>query len=94
MSYPTPVDQQTTNYITKSETQTVPMTGSPFVFTNPQSVRCILWITGGTVTAVSRSSDLLGVLNLGILGGEFLVNPGDSVTITYLLAPTVRYWCT
>lgn len=94
MAYPTPIDVQVVNSIAYSEVQTVTPTGSPFTLTNPQNVRIQVLISGGTVTAISTSSDLLGVVNLGILGGTFLLNPGYSLTITYLIAPSIKYWTT
>lgn len=94
MAYPTPIDEQNVSGIHYSEVQTVTPSGSPFTITNPQQCRIQVFVSGGTVTATSLSSDLLGVVNLGILGGTFLLNPGHSLNVTYLIAPSIKYWCT
>lgn len=94
MAYPTPADTYTVNGISYSEIVTVTPTGSPFTLTNPQACRIQVLVSGGTVTAISASSDLIGLMSLGILGGTFLLNPGYSLVITYLVAPTLKYWAT
>lgn len=94
MAYPTPVETYTVQGVTFSEVQTVTPTGSPFTMTNPQACRIQVLVSGGTVTAISTSSDLLGVVSLGLLGGTFLLNPSASLVITYLVAPTIKYWAT
>lgn len=94
MAYPDPIFAQNVQGIYYSDVQTVTPTGSPFTLVNPQTCRIQVLVSGGTVTAISTSSDVLGLVNLGILGGTFLLNPGYSLTITYLIAPTIKYWCT
>lgn len=94
MAYPTPVETYTVQGVSFSEVQTVTPSGSPFTMTNPQACRIQVLISGGTVTNISTSSDLLGVVNLGLLGGTFLLNPGHALVITYILAPTIKYWAT
>lgn len=94
MAYPTPVDVQTVQTISYSEVVTVTPTGSPFTLTNPQACRIQAFISGGTVTAISLSSDLLGLVSLGLLGGIFLLNPGHALVITYITPPSIKYWAT
>lgn len=94
MAYPTPIDEQGVSGIHYSEMTTVTPSGSPFTITNPQQCRIQVQVSGGTVTAISLASDLIGLVNLGLLGGTFLLNPGHSLTVTYLIAPSIRYWCT
>lgn len=72
--------------------QTISVGGSPFTFTNPESVRIWVLISGGTVTDISMSSDLIGLVSLALLGGGFPLNPGHSIKVTHLLAPTMKYW--
>lgn len=71
---------------------TVSVGASPFTFTNTESVPVLLTVSGGTVTNLSMSSTLLGVISLGLLGGSWHLNPGHSLVITYIVAPTVTYW--
>lgn len=94
MAYPTPIDAQSVNGIYYSDQQPVTPSGSPFTFTNPQQCRVQVRVSGGTVTSISQASDLIGVVNLGLLGGIFLINPHDSLVIVYLTPPSIIYWCT
>lgn len=66
--------------------------GSPWTFTNPENVPILATISGGTVLSISMSSALLGIVNLGILGGSWHLNPGHSLVVSYLTAPVLTYW--
>lgn len=86
------IQTTTVNGCSYGATQTVSVGGSPFTFTNPEAVPIWLTVSGGTVTNLSMSSNLIGLINLGLLGGSWHMNPGHSIVITYVLAPTVQYW--
>lgn len=72
--------------------QTPTVGGSPWTFVNPENVPILATVSGGTVLSISMASDLLGLINLGLLGGSWHLNPGQSLVITYVLAPTLTYW--
>ena len=64
------------------------ISGSPWVYT--ANLIGMLTITGGVISIVSyaRSSDIA----LMPLAGSVMMMPGDTVTITYLTAPTVKFF--
>lgn len=70
---------------------TVSVGASPFTFVNPESVRVVVCISGGTVTTISMSPDGINFMALGLLGGQFILNPGHSLQVVYILAPTIKY---
>jgi hypothetical protein len=43
----------------------------------------------GTISLVEFSRDQVTWDNCGLLGGQFRLNPADSLRITYLIAPTL-----
>lgn len=72
--------------------QTVSVGASPYTFVNPESTQIMLAVSVGTVTAISVSVDGSTFISTGLLGGNYLLNPGHSIQITYAVAPTVKYW--
>lgn len=71
---------------------TVSPSGSPFTWTQPENCPVEVLVSGGTVTSISKAPSLLGLVNLGILGGLFRMNPGEQLMISYILPPTMKYW--
>lgn len=57
---------------------------SPFTYTAGNSSET-LYISAGTVTSIVKGGN-----NLGIVAGVVNLEPGDAVTITYAVAPTVQ----
>lgn len=76
-----------------SDILTITPTGSPFTFTNDEPVRILVLVAGGTISLNLNMSADGGVnwQDLGLLGGQFILNPGWKIKITYLLAPTMKY---
>ena len=58
---------------------------SPWTFTNDKGFRVELFVTGGTVSEISRGGQATGITS-----GSLIVHPGGTVTITYSATPTVR----
>jgi len=52
----------------------------------------MLLVTGGNVSLVEFSRDAQVFDTMGMLMGQFFLNPGDWLRITYLVAPTVVYY--
>lgn len=65
---------------------------SPWTFISPENVPILATVSGGTVTNISMASNLLGIVNLGLLGGTWHLNPGQSLQVTYILPPVLTYW--
>ena len=61
---------------------------SPTTFTATSDSQVL--ITGGTVSSVTYTRK--GTYNLGFTSGFFPMSIGDSITITYTVAPTVVYF--
>ena len=60
---------------------TVPAT--TVALTNPYLTDCIVYITGGTVTAI-----VVGGVTTGLTAGTFIVEATKTISITYSAAPT------
>ncbi|HTZ62183.1 MAG TPA: hypothetical protein VMC82_06065 [Thermoplasmata archaeon] len=61
---------------------TVPASGSPYY--NTDGFDEVVLVSGGTVTAIKRNGTTTGLTT-----GEFLLRDGDSLTVTYSVAPTM-----
>jgi hypothetical protein len=70
----------------------ITVTGSPFTFANPENVRVQVAVSAGTVTTIAHSCDGITFNTVGLLGGTYLLNPGQSLKVTYAIAPTMKYW--
>ena len=60
---------------------------SPYTYVNADLTPVSVLISGGTVTTIAFSRDNTNYLTIGLLGGMYLLNPGDRIRITYVLAP-------
>src|SRR5579875_1414215 len=68
--------------------RTLTPNASPFTWTNALGVRVLIVVSGGTVTAISITR--LGIsTSLGLTSGSFIIDPGDSITVTYTAAPSM-----
>lgn len=68
--------------------QAVTPGASPYTYTAKQSGA--LSIQGGTVSLASLSRNGVSV-TLGLVSGLISLSSGDSVTITYVVAPTINF---
>lgn len=67
--------------------------GSPFEWQNPEAVRVAVFVSGGTVSAISISpeTDASNYVAAGLLGGQYLLNPRQWIKVAYLLTPSMKY---
>lgn len=70
----------------------ITVTASPFVYQNTHSYPVTIAMSGGTVTSlvkrrVNSSHDII----IGATGGDFYLDPGDYLLVTYTAAPTMAY---
>ena len=57
--------------------------GSGVAYTNPLGIDCMVYVTGGTVSAIA-----IGGTPTGLTSGAFFLPAGESITLTYTAAPT------
>lgn len=63
------------------------LTSSPFVIMNSTSVLLAVFVSLGTVSLIEFSRDQETWDNCGVIAGQFRINPGDSLRITYVIVP-------
>jgi hypothetical protein len=63
--------------------------GSPFSYT--ASVKGFLAVSGGTVSAITLARARVSGVPLGMTNGVVPLSQGDTVTITYSVAPTLNF---
>lgn len=86
---------QTTSYTLYSMGPRMALTigPSPFTFQNDTATRVMILLNGGTVSLLEFSRDNVTYDAVGtLLSGDFMLNPGDWMRITYTLAPTGIYY--
>jgi hypothetical protein len=72
---------------------TITVGPSPWFTTNNTSTRVMVLLNGGTVSLIEFSRDGVTFDPVGsLLSGDFMLNPGDGLRVTYTLAPTVVYY--
>jgi hypothetical protein len=64
---------------------------SPFVWKNPENISVQIFISIGTITSIEYSPDNVTWVNIGILAGSLILNPGQWLRVTYIVAPTISY---
>lgn len=64
-------------------------TGSPFTYENVSQTAQTVMVSGGTVLTIAVSRDGTNFILAGLLGGQYVLIPGDDLRITYLVAPTL-----
>ena len=62
---------------------------SPYTYQNISGTRQNVIVTGGTVTLVEYSRGSTVWFTTGLIAGTVLLNPGDSVRVTYTVAPVI-----
>lgn len=86
------METSVTNGMAKGPVSTISVGASPFTWGNPESVPVQVFISGGTVTSIEFSPDNgANLMLIGLLGGAFRLNPWDTLKVTYILAPTMKY---
>jgi len=56
---------------------------SPYTYTNNTAGNQYIYVAGGTVSAITHNG-----VSIGQTSGAFLLSPGDTLTVTYSVAPT------
>ena len=62
---------------------------SPFTLINTENCPIVVFVAGGTLTALTFSRDAVTFDSCGLLAGMVALNPNDRIVITYSIAPTV-----
>ena len=71
------------------EREAIALLGSPFTFTNLAAAPVVVFVSGGTGMGIEFSRSGTTWDPVGQPGGQFRLNPGDMLRVTYLLAPTL-----
>lgn len=88
-----PIETVTVNSMVMGPRTTVTIGSSPCTLINSCSTRILVGVSAGTVTAIEMDMDGNSGLDLtGLLGGQFFLNPGTTLRITYVVAPTVIFF--
>lgn len=69
----------------------ITVTASPFTWGNPETARVAVFITGGTLSVVEILPNGGSAISTGLVTNPQFLNPGWSIRITYVLAPTMKY---
>lgn len=86
-----PVETVTVNGMVAGPMTDVSLGSSPCTMLNACSVRIAVNISAGTVTSIELSKDDGRFDSMGLLGGQILLNPSDTIRLTYAVAPTVSF---
>ena len=71
--------------------QPIAVGASPFTYQNSQDAAIVVIVSGGTVTTIQFSRDGTNWYTVGLLAGQFWLNPGDRLRVTYVVAPNMYY---
>jgi|SRR6267154_1837549 len=82
-----PIETVTINNMVTGPRTAIVFGSSPCTLVNACGVRIQVMLSGGTVTTIEASKDDGTFDNVGLLGGSFLVNPGDTLRVAYVVAP-------
>jgi len=70
----------------------ISVNGSPFTFQNTDTFPIEVLVSVGTVTTIEFSRDGVTFDLIGLLAGQFRLNPGDRLRVTYVVIPTMVYY--
>ncbi len=70
-------------------TSTVPTSGSPTTYKNETDVAQVIVVSGGLGVGITVSRDGVLFLPTGLLTGQVVLAPGDSVRVAYATPPTL-----
>lgn len=87
------METRSINNWTEGPTGTITPSGSPYTWPNPENCKVQVYVSVGTVTSIEvlHNDAALTAIVSGLIGGQFQLNPGQSIRITYAVAPTVKY---
>lgn len=87
-----PIETTTVNSMVMGPRTAIAFGSSPCSLANACGVRIAVHLSLGTVTTIECSKDGVNFDGTGLLGGQFLLNPGDLCRVTYIVAPTGVFW--
>ncbi len=82
------VETVTVNGMVMGPRSAIAFSSSPTTIQNTTANRLMVVLASGTVTTIEFSRDGVTFDAVGLLGGQFILNPGDSLRVTYVVAPT------
>lgn len=82
------VETVTVNGMVMGPRTALTFSSSPATIQNTTANRLMVVLSGGTVTTIEFSRDGITFDTVGLLGGQFVLNPGDQLRVTYVVAPT------
>ena len=77
-------------YIPLGQPTDITVGASPFTFTNPETWPIEVY-SNGTITLLELQLGNAAFKGVSLLLTTFKLNPGDSVRVTYVVAPTMMY---
>lgn len=86
------VETVTINGMATGPRMALSFAASPCSFQNTTTTRVLVFISGGTVAMIEFSRDGELFDSVGLLGGSFLLGPGDWLRVTYTIAPSGAYY--
>lgn len=84
-----PGETVTVNGMFMGPRNAITLGASPCSVMNTSNTRLMILIAVGTVSSVEFSRDGITFDSVGLVAGDFILNPQDSLRITYTIAPTV-----
>jgi hypothetical protein len=79
-----------TSGVWSGDREVVTVTGlSPFTFANAAAVPVVVFVSGGTGLVIEFSRDGLVWAAVGLVGGQYRLNPGDALRLGFVVAPTL-----
>lgn len=87
-----PIETQTINLYSIGPRGVISVGASPCSIQNSTNTRVVVMVSAGTVTTIEFSRDGGAFDGVGLLGGQFHLNPGDWLRITHLVAPAAVYY--
>ncbi len=70
-----------------SSPDSITPSGSPFAYTNSDGYTEMVTVAGGTVSSIAYNGTAIGLIL-----GNFVLKNGDTLTVTYAVAPTMKKW--
>src|SRR5712671_6278941 len=89
---PSPVETQTINLHSLGPRGVITVGASPCSIQNSMNTRVMVLVSIGTVTLIEFSRDGVTFDAVGLIAGQFHLNPGDWLKITHVVAPTVVFY--
>lgn len=86
------IDSQRANEMSLGMRTVATLNGSPALIKNILPTRIMVLVSLGTVSLIEFCRDGVTFDAVGLIAGQFFLNSGDWLRITYIVAPTVVYY--